>query len=136
MKKELSNQVRELYTESALAIRESEKKPVINGVAIVTNKRTVLWEGDTYREVEIVEPSCIDKAFIDQMNMSESSKQYVAMIISIGHILHLKVISEGVESPDQVEVLKKIGCDYIQGFVWGKPMPPEEAGRLVSSIKK
>ncbi len=78
----------------------------------------------------------IDKAFIDQMNMSESSKQYVAMIISIGHILHLKVISEGVESPDQVEVLKKIGCDYIQGFVWGKPMPPEEAGRLVSSIKK
>lgn len=78
----------------------------------------------------------IDKAFIDQMNMSESSKQYVAMIISIGHILHLKVISEGVESPDQVEVLKKIGCDYIQGFVWGKPMSPEEAGRLVSSIKK
>ena len=78
----------------------------------------------------------IDKAFIDQMNMSESSKQYVAMIISIGHILHLKVISEGVESPDQVEVLKKIGCDYIQGFVWGKPMPPEEAGKLVASIKK
>lgn len=78
----------------------------------------------------------IDKAFIDQMNMSESSKQYVAMIISIGHILHLKVISEGVESPDQVEVLKKFGCDYIQGFVWGKPMPPEEAARLVSSIKK
>ena len=78
----------------------------------------------------------IDKAFIDQMNMSESSKQYVAMIISIGHILHLKVISEGVESADQVEVLKKIGCDYIQGFVWGKPMPPEEAGKLVASIKK
>lgn len=64
MKKELSNQVRELYTESALSIRESEKTPVIDGVAIVTNKRTVLWEGDTYREVEIVESSCIDKAFI------------------------------------------------------------------------
>ena len=78
----------------------------------------------------------IDKAFIDQMSMSESSKQYVAMIISIGHILHLKVISEGVESSDQVEILKKIGCDYIQGFGWGKPMPPEEAGRLVGSIKK
>ena len=69
MKKELSNQVRELYTESALAIRESDKKPVINGVAIVTNKRTVLWEGDTYREVEIVESSCIDKAFIDAQDI-------------------------------------------------------------------
>ena len=78
----------------------------------------------------------IDKAFIDQMSLSESSKQYVAMIISIGHILHLKVISEGVEAADQVDILKTIGCDYIQGFVWGKPMPPEEAGKLVGSIKK
>lgn len=69
MKKELSNQVRELYTESALAIRESENTPVIDGVAIVTNKRTVLFEGDTYREVEIVESSCIDKAFIDAQDI-------------------------------------------------------------------
>ena len=75
----------------------------------------------------------IDKSFIDQMNLSDLSKQYVAMIISIGHILDLKVISEGVESPDQVEVLKNIGCDYIQGFVWGKPMPPEDASKLVEA---
>ena len=78
----------------------------------------------------------IDKSFIDQVNFSESSKQYVAMIISIGHILDLKVISEGVESADQVNVLRDIGCDYIQGYVWGKPMPPEEAGTLVRSIAK
>ena len=73
----------------------------------------------------------IDKSFIDNMNLNESSRQYVAMIISIGHTLNLKVISEGVESADQVDVLKSIGCDYIQGYVWGKPMPPEEAGKLV-----
>ena len=75
----------------------------------------------------------IDKSFIDNMSMNESSKQYVAMIISIGHTLNLKVISEGVESTDQVDVLKSIGCDYIQGFVWGKPMMPEDAGKLVES---
>ena len=73
----------------------------------------------------------IDKSFIDQMNLSNSSMQYVAMIISIGHTLDLKVISEGVESSDQVETLKNIGCDYIQGFVWGKPMSPEDARELV-----
>ena len=77
----------------------------------------------------------IDKSFIDNMSLNDSSKQYVAMIISIGHTLDLKVISEGVESPDQVNVLKSIGCDYIQGFVWGKPMPPEEAGQLVRSLQ-
>ena len=69
------------------------------------------------------------------MSLNESSKQYVAMIISIGHTLDLKVISEGVESDDQVKVLKSIGCDYIQGYVWGKPMPLEDAGRLVVSRK-
>ena len=78
----------------------------------------------------------IDKSFIDQMNLNESSRQYVAMIISIGHILDLKVISEGVESADQIEVLKNIGCDYIQGFVWGRPMPPEDAEKLVIESAK
>ena len=73
----------------------------------------------------------IDKSFIDKMNMSASSRQYVAMIISIGHTLNLKVISEGVETSDQIDVLKQIGCDYIQGYVWGKPMPPEEAKKLL-----
>jgi diguanylate cyclase (GGDEF)-like protein len=75
----------------------------------------------------------IDKSFIDKMNQSESSRQYVAMIINIGHTLDLKVISEGVESPDQIEVLRDIGCDYIQGYVWGRPMPPEEAYKLVKT---
>ena len=73
----------------------------------------------------------IDKSFIDKMNQSEVSRQYVAMIVSIGHTLNLKVISEGVESPDQVDILKSVGCDYIQGFVWGRPLSPKEAGELV-----
>ncbi len=75
----------------------------------------------------------IDKSFIDEMNSTESAKQYVAAIISIGHIFNLKVISEGVESLDQLEVLKSIGCDYIQGFIWGKPLTPEEASKLVKA---
>ena len=73
----------------------------------------------------------IDKSFIDLMNTSESSKQYVATIISIGHILNLHVISEGVEDEAQIDTLREIGCDYIQGFVWGKPMPANDALEIV-----
>ena len=73
----------------------------------------------------------IDKSFIDVMNTSESSKKYVASIISIGHILNFEVISEGVEDLEQLETLKSIGCDFMQGYIWGKPMPPEEAEKLV-----
>ncbi len=75
----------------------------------------------------------VDKSFIDVMNSSDSSKQYVASIISIGHVLKFEVISEGVESPAQLETLQKIGCNYIQGYLWGKPLPPEEAEKLILS---
>ena len=67
------------------------------------------------------------------MNTSESSRQYVAAIISIGHIMGFDVISEGVEEESQLETLRGVGCDYIQGFIWGRPLSAEDAERLVSS---
>ena len=76
----------------------------------------------------------IDKSFIDKMNSSDSSKQYVASIISIGHIMNFDVISEGVEGDDQLSTLRDIGCDLIQGFIWGHPMSPEEAEKLVHQM--
>ncbi len=73
----------------------------------------------------------IDKSFIDEMSSGEASKQYVAAIISIGHSMGFKIISEGVEEEEQIETLRKIGCDYIQGYIWGKPLQPEEAKKLL-----
>ncbi|MBO4900030.1 MAG: bifunctional diguanylate cyclase/phosphodiesterase [Lachnospiraceae bacterium] len=74
----------------------------------------------------------IDKTFIDGVSSSDKAKQYVAAIISLGHIMGYEVISEGVEEDDQLEILREIGCDYIQGFIWGKPLPTEEVEKLVS----
>ena len=74
----------------------------------------------------------IDKSFIDRINTNESSKQYVAAMISIGHIMGLDVISEGVEKEEQLEALRSIGCELIQGFIWGKPLPPEDVTKLVN----
>ena len=73
----------------------------------------------------------IDKSFIDDMNSSKSSKEYVAAIISIGHIMGFDVISEGVEEDDQLDTLREIGCDFIQGYIWGKPLMPDAAEELV-----
>jgi diguanylate cyclase (GGDEF)-like protein len=76
----------------------------------------------------------IDKSFIDKINANESSKQYVAAIISMGHIMGLDVISEGVEEETQIEALRSIGCDYVQGYIWGRPMSAEDAEKLVTGI--
>lgn len=74
----------------------------------------------------------IDKAFIDQMNSGDSSQQYVSSIVSIGHIMDFGVVAEGVEEEDQLETLRELGCDFIQGFIWGRPLEADAAARLVT----
>jgi hypothetical protein len=93
-------------------------------------KKPTLTTKDLLKDIKPMKDQ-IDKSFIDKMNMSEPSKQYVAAIISIGHIMGFEVISEGVELPEQLQTLREIGCDYIQGFIWGKPLPREEAEMLI-----
>ena len=73
----------------------------------------------------------IDKSFIDAMNTNDSSRQYVAAIISMGHIMGFNVISEGVEDQEQLKTLREIDCDYVQGFIWGRPLSPEDAEKLI-----
>ena len=76
----------------------------------------------------------IDKSFIDKITTNERSKQYVAAMISMGHIMGLDVISEGVEEPEQLEALRSIGCDLVQGFIWGRPLSAEDAEKLVTDL--
>ena len=78
----------------------------------------------------------VDQSFIIKMNSGEASKQYVAAIIAIGHVMNFRVVAEGVEETEQLEDLKEIGCDYIQGFLWGKPMSPDAAARLMEEESK
>lgn len=73
----------------------------------------------------------IDKSFIDKMNENDSSKKYVEAIISLAHVLDFRVIAEGTEEPEQIETLKKIDCDYVQGFYWGRPLSEDKAEELV-----
>ena len=73
----------------------------------------------------------IDKSFIDKMNENESSKKYVEAIISLAHVLDFKVIAEGAEEKEQLETLRTINCDYVQGFFWGHPLSEDKAKELV-----
>ena len=68
--KEIKLQKREVFNPSAVSLREEEGKAgIIEGVAIVTNKETVLWEGHDYREVEVIDPSCLNAEFLAQQDI-------------------------------------------------------------------
>ena len=55
------------------------------------------------------------------------------MIIELAHTLGMEVIAEGVEGADQLAHLRDMGCDMAQGFFFARPLPPEEASRLLAS---
>ena len=58
-------------------------------------------------------------------------RNIVAMIVSLAHTLGLRVVAEGVEDVEQVRLLKALGCDQIQGYYVGRPVPPEEIYALL-----
>jgi EAL domain-containing protein (putative c-di-GMP-specific phosphodiesterase class I) len=80
----------------------------------------------------------IDRAFVrDIATGAESQDGILAQaIISLGHAMHLKVIAEGVETDAQVRFLKRHGCDEVQGFLYGEPVPPGEFARLLERAQR
>lgn len=73
----------------------------------------------------------IDKSFIDDMAERDESGNFVNAIISIGHMFNCKVISEGVEQESQLDKLRELKCDYIQGYIWGKPQERSSAVQFI-----
>lgn len=71
----------------------------------------------------------IDRSFIQSLEETGSDAAIVRSLIAMAHSLDLKVIAEGVESPGQLRILTEYGCDYVQGFLLGRPAPPEEITR-------
>lgn len=69
----------------------------------------------------------IDKSFVDTINDGPKEESFVAAIISLGKVMQFDIISEGVEEQNQLDVLKKLGCDFVQGYIWGKPLSLDRA---------
>ena len=68
----------------------------------------------------------IDRGFLDESAQSESGKWILRKIVEMAEGLNLRVICEGVETHEQVEMLLDIGCVYAQGFLYSRPIPLEE----------
>ncbi len=73
----------------------------------------------------------LDKEFFRKDGMMEKDKIIVDGIIRIAKDLNLKILSEGVETQDQVDFLIEAGCHYVQGYFFAKPMPVEVFEALV-----
>ncbi len=74
----------------------------------------------------------IDKSMIDRIGSSRKANLLLEKFVSVFHELNAKVVAEGVETERQVEFLKQIGCDYIQGYYFYRPMPEKDFCELLA----
>ena len=68
----------------------------------------------------------LDRKFMENMMVSDKGRLILEHIITMADQLKLGLIAEGVETREQVEMLKQMGCDQVQGYYYAKPMPEEE----------
>lgn len=73
----------------------------------------------------------IDKSFVDNLAPESNELALCEAIIVMAHKLNLKVVAEGIETPEQRELLVTAGCDYGQGYLFSKPIPAEEFESLI-----
>ncbi|MDO4304442.1 MAG: GGDEF domain-containing phosphodiesterase [Bacillota bacterium] len=68
----------------------------------------------------------LDKKFMDNMIVSDKGRILLEQVVLMANRLDLDIVAEGVETKEQVELLRNIGCDKVQGYYYDKPMPEEE----------
>ncbi len=73
----------------------------------------------------------VDQSFVRDLTIDPNDAEIARAIIALGHSLGLRVVSEGVETVDQLRYLRSQGCDLIQGFLFSRPIPASEVMDLI-----
>jgi EAL domain-containing protein (putative c-di-GMP-specific phosphodiesterase class I) len=73
----------------------------------------------------------IDRSFVSDMLNNSESLEIVKTILSLGSNLGMKVIAEGVETPEQASQLRSLGCEFAQGYFFSKPLDSAAVGRAL-----
>jgi len=73
----------------------------------------------------------LDRSFVEGIAVSDDSLKIAGMVIALGHSLRLEVIAEGVETWEQFKILRDMGCDAVQGYLFSRPQPADEIQPLL-----
>ena len=128
-------------TESAYAEDESAV------VGIVSNLRELGFRiemddfGSGYSSLNMLSEMPIDTLKLDMRfvkNLTAGSKglRMIELVVGVAKFLEAQVIAEGVETAEQVELLRGCGCDMVQGYYFSKPVPPEDFARFIAAGKE
>jgi EAL domain-containing protein (putative c-di-GMP-specific phosphodiesterase class I) len=75
----------------------------------------------------------LDRSFITAMERDSGSRAVVQAVTALAHALEIQVTAEGVETAGQLEHLRTLGCDWVQGYYISTPLPPDAIGPLLGT---
>lgn len=118
-------------TESALIIDVDTTRQVITdlkekGVRISLDDFGTGYSSLRYLRELPFDKIKIDRSFVQRMDTDPGSRKIIESIISLSHALGYVTVAEGVETKTQAKWLSEIDCDLAQGFLFSRPLPPEE----------
>ena len=118
-------------TESSYIHFNDENKYIFKELSDLGIKTSIDDFGTGYSSLSYIKALNFDrlkiaKELIDNIEDDENSQLIIKAIIMMSDGLKVKTIAEGVEDEHQLKLLTKLGCDEIQGYIWGKPVPADE----------
>lgn len=78
----------------------------------------------------------LDKQFLDGLDRNDRSPEFIKHLIMMIRQLGFQIVAEGVETKEQIDMLKEAGCDIVQGYYYAKPMPFEEFRKFLKNFNK
>jgi len=123
-------------TESAVMTNPEESAAILEqlsrmGVLVSVDDFGTGYSSMSYLRRFPIDKLKIDRSFIKELTTRAEDASIVQAIISLAHGLQLKVVAEGVETTEQLEFLKSLGCDQYQGYHFSKPLPAAAFSELV-----
>jgi len=127
-------------TETAMMTDPEHAKELLNtldrlGVRISIDDFGTGYSSLAYLKQLPVDELKIDKSFVLNMTHDENDASIVRATVGLAHDLGLEVVAEGVEDQAAQNELSRLGCEYIQGFHIGKPVPPKDLTPILLSIQ-
>ena len=78
----------------------------------------------------------IDRSFVRNASVDSDHAAIVQAVVSLARAMKLKVVAEGVETQEQLDALRRYGCDMVQGYLFSKPVPTEDITRMLREGKR
>jgi diguanylate cyclase (GGDEF)-like protein len=124
-------------TESALIDDSRRTGEVLHalkalGVRLAIDDFGTGYASISYLQTVPVDILKIDRSFITGSEHDTRGRELLEAIVNIGRVLSLVTVAEGVEQLNQLATVQQMGCDLVQGYIFGRPLPEEEALRVIA----